>query len=356
VVEERREAQDPLDAATTLSPPLARAPKNRVPVKPRIGILLVQLGSPDAPTPKAVRRFLREFLGDPRVVEVNRVLWWFILRGFILPFRPRRSAALYRRVWTPRGSPLILTTLEAAPLLETTLAGKARVEAGMRYGNPSLASAFDRLLADGIERLLVVPLFPQYSAATTASVIDAVGQVAARRRVVPALRVLPPFFDHPAYVGALQTTIREGLAALERKPDRLIFSFHGIPRRYVERGDPYEAHCRRTASSLAEALRLGTGEWESCFQSRFGREEWLRPYFDERIDELARSGSGHLAVACPGFVADCLETIDEIGREGKRRFVEAGGEDLTLIPCLNAHPVWIDALARIVREELAGWI
>jgi ferrochelatase len=325
-------------------------------VKHRVGILLVQLGSPDAPTPRALRRFLKEFLGDPRVVEVNRTLWWFILRCFILPFRPRRSAALYRRVWTEQGSPLILATLKTARLLESALAGAARVEAGMRYGNPSLASTFDGLVADGVERLLVLPLFPQYSAATTASVIDAVGQILSRRRVVPALRVAPPFFDHPAYLGALATTIREGLSGLAGKPDRLILSFHGIPRRYVERGDPYETHCHATASSLAAELGLGANEWEFCFQSRFGREEWLRPYFDERIEVLARAGTRRLAVACPGFVADCLETTDEIGREGKCRFIEAGGEDLKLVPCLNTHPAWIDALARMSREELSGWI
>lgn len=322
----------------------------------RPGILIAQLGTPDAPTPAALRRYLREFLSDPRVVEMNRVLWWCILNAFILPFRPARSAALYRHVWTDKGSPLLLTTLEQARLLEARLEGKARVEVGMRYGNPSIASAIDKLADGGADRILVLPMFPQYSAATTGSVSDATGLHLRTRRVVPALRFVPPYHDHPRYIAALAATLREGLERFPEKPEKLILSFHGLPQRYVDSGDPYREHCEVTTRLLVEALGAEAPECHIAFQSRFGREEWLQPYTDRTLEALAGNGVRRVAVACPGFVADCLETTDEIGREARRLFRESGGEELWLIPCLNTHPAWIEALETICREELAGWL
>jgi ferrochelatase len=339
---------------------------------PTVGILLVQLGTPDAPTAPALRRYLREFLSDPRVIEAPRLVWWLVLNLIILPFRPRRSAALYRRVWTERGSPLLLTTREQARLLEAELgpfqspaggaadgaAGypKVRVEVGMRYGNPSIGAGLDRLSAAGVDRVLVFPLFPQYSAVTTASVHDAVARHLRKRRVVPAIRQVPPFPDDPAYIRALAARVREEIERLPYKPARLLVSYHGVPKSYVEKGDPYRAHVELTTRLLAEALGLGREEYILTFQSRFGPQEWLKPYTDETLEALGAGGTKRIAAVCPAFVTDCLETIDEIGREGARRFREAGGEELHLIPCLNVHPEWIRAMAEIARRELSGWI
>lgn len=338
-----------------------------------VGVLLVQLGTPDEPTAPALRRYLREFLSDPRVIEAPRFLWGLVLNLFILPFRPRRSAALYRRVWTEKGSPLLVTTLEQARLLAAELvttdpqaAGGAtrgapgrpeiRVEVGMRYGNPSIGAGLDRLAAAGADRVLVFPLFPQYSAVTTASVHDAVALHLRRRRVVPAIRQVPPFPGDPAYIRALAARVREELERMPWRPERILVSYHGVPRSYVEKGDPYREHVELTTRLLAEALGLGAEDHVLCFQSRFGPQEWLRPYTDETIAALAAGGTRRIAAVCPAFVADCLETIDEIGREAAHRFREAGGEELRLIPCLNDHPEWIRAMADIVRRELEGWI
>ena len=322
----------------------------------KAGILLAQLGTPDAPTPAALRPYLKEFLEDPRVIEGNRIVWWFVLNLFILPRRPARSAALYRRVWTEEGSPLLLHTLEQARGLEKALGGRVPVEPGMRYGNPAASKALGKLKEKGVDRLLVFPLFPQYCGATTGSVHDAVFDHFKRERVIPAIRFVPPYPTHPAYIGALAAIAREELARLPWKPDKLIFSFHGIPRKYIEAGDVYRNHVEATTSELVKAMSLSAGEYELCFQSRFGKEEWLTPYLDERLGTLPSSGVKRLAVICPGFTSDCLETIDEIGHEGEKRFREAGGEALRLIPCLNSHPAWIQAMAAIAKEELSGWI
>ena len=287
---------------------------------------------------------------------MNPVLRWLVLNLFILPLRPARSAALYRKIWTDKGSPLLITTLEQARGLDERLRGSARVEVGMRYGNPSIPSAIEKLCASGADRILVFPLFPQYAAPTTASVHDAVSLHLRGRRVVPVIRHVPSFYRHPAYIGALVASVREDLARLPWKPEKLIVSFHGVPRRYVESGDPYRSHAEETTRLLAAELGLGPAEHELSFQSRLGREEWLQPYTERRLEELARSGLRRIAVVCPGFVADCVETIDEIGREGRRRFLEAGGENMHLVPCLNVRPAWIDAMAAIAREELSGWI
>lgn len=321
----------------------------------KIGVLLVQLGTPDAPTAAALRPYLREFLGDPRVIEVNRALWWLILNGAILPFRPKRSAALYRRVWTDRGSPLLLYTGEQACGLSGKLGEEVVVDYAMRYGNPALPAVLDRFAERGVDRLLVFPMFPQYCAATTASVYDAVFDHFKKRRVVPALRFVPPYHTHPAYIRALATIAREELGKLPWKPDKLLFSFHGIPRRYVDRGDPYKLHVGATTCALAQALELRPQDYELSFQSRFGREEWLKPYTDETLERLGHEGVKRILAFCPGFTADCLETIDEIGREAKHTFQEAGGEDLRLVPCLNSHPAWIEAMGEIARSELSGW-
>jgi ferrochelatase len=320
------------------------------------GVLLAQLGTPAAPTARALRPYLRQFLGDPRVIEANRFLWWLVLNGIVLPRRPKRSAALYQRIWTERGSPLLLYSKGQAEGLQAALGAGARVELGMRYGEPSIASAMRSLLESGADRILVFPMFPQYSGATTASIYDAVFEHLKGVRVVPALRFVPPYHAHPAYIAALASTAREELGRLSWKPDRLIITFHGIPRRYIDKGDVYRKHSEETACLLATAMGLSPGEYEVSFQSRFGREEWLTPYTEEKLAELGRSGVKRIAAMCPGFTADCLETLDEIGNEGKRIFQEAGGEDLKLLPCLNAHPAWIEGMATIAREELRGWM
>lgn len=324
--------------------------------QPKVGIILAQLGTPDAPTPQALRPYLREFLGDPRVIEANRVLWWFILNLLILPRRPARSARLYQRVWTERGSPLLYITEDQTRALQKALGDDALVDFAMRYGKPTLASTVARLQARGAERLLIFPMFPQYASATTGSVHDAVFDYFKQVRVIPALRFVPPYFEHPAYIAALAATAREGIAALGWKPDKVLLSFHGIPRRYIDAGDVYRDHCEATARALVAAMGLRPDDWLLCFQSRFGKEEWLQPYTDETIAELGKKGVKRIAALCPGFTTDCLETIDEIGREAKHTFLEAGGEDLRLIPCLNAHPAWIEAMAAIAREELRGWL
>ena len=303
-----------------------------------------------------MRRYLREFLSDRRVVELNRVLWWGILNFLILPRRPARSAALYRRIWTDKGSPLLLTTLEQARQLEEALEGRVRVEVGMRYGNPSIGRAIDTLCGQGMDRILVFPMYPQYAAATTGSIYDAVGRHMAKRRVLPALRYVPPYYGHPAYISAWATLIREELARLPWKPEKLLVSFHGLPRRQVDQGDVYRQHVETTTSLLVNELGLQADEYELCFQSRFGKEEWLQPYTDSRLQELPKSGVRRIAAVCPGFVTDCLETLDEVGHEGKRLFLSSGGEDLHLVPCLNTHPAWLRAMTNIAHEELAGWI
>jgi ferrochelatase len=322
----------------------------------RLGILLGQLGTPAAPTAPAVRRYLRQFLGDPRVLEMNALGRWLLLNLIVLPRRPPRSAELYRRIWTAEGSPLLINTRAQAEGVSRALGPGVRVEIGMRYGNPSLGSAIGRMASEGIDRLLLFPLYPQYSAPTTASTLDETFRALAGLRAVPALRVVPPFYAHPAYVDSVAQVAREFVAGLAWRPDKVLLSFHGVPRRYVESGDPYRSHCEESARRIASALGLASGEWVLTFQSRFGREEWLRPYTDETLKALGRSGVRRLAVLCPGFISDCLETIDEIGSLGLEQFRSTGGEELALVPCLNAHPAWIAGMAHLAREELCGWL
>jgi ferrochelatase len=320
------------------------------------GVLLIQLGTPDEPTAPALRRYLRQFLGDPRVIDAPRWRWWFVLRLFILPFRPRRSAAKYRRIWDPAtGSPLLHYTRLQAEGLQRALPDLP-VAFGMQVGNPPLAAAVHDLIGRGVDRLLVLPLYPQYSATTTASATDALFQALMRERRVPALRLVPPYYEHPAYLDALVAVVRADLARLPWQPEHYLLSFHGLPIRYARSGDPYATHVKRTTARLIERLGWPRQRWTQTFQSLFGREEWLKPYTETKLKELARRGVKRVAVVTPGFTADCLETLDEIGREAREAFLHAGGEALHLCPCLNDHPAWIDGLRRLVLEEARGWV
>ncbi|MGA7615763.1 MAG: ferrochelatase [Thermoanaerobaculia bacterium] len=327
----------------------------------KIGILLGQLGTPDAPTTGAVRRYLREFLGDPRVVEINRVLWWFILNGVILVRRPPMSAALYRNVWTPEGSPLLLNTKRQAAGLQAGLKDAApdaevRVEVAMRYGTPSTASAIETLSAWGADRILLFPMYPQYSAPTTGSTYDAVFAELPKRRFVPTLRVVPPYYEHPGYIGALAASIRERLAKMDQRPQKILLSFHGIPQRYARMGDPYPEQCQATVRALASEMKWNADDYLVTFQSRFGKEPWLQPYTDQTLMSLGKEGVERILVVCPGFTSDCLETIDEIGNLGREQFAGGGGKSLELVPCLNHRPRWIEAMTSIAAGELRGWI
>jgi len=323
------------------------------------GILLVNLGTPDAPTTAAVRRFLKEFLSDPRVVEYPRALWWLVLNGVILRIRPSRSAAAYRKIWTDEGSPLMLHSRAIAARVRERLEhgspGRFRVELGMTYGDPSIADAIDKLQSAGARRLLVLPLYPQYSGTTTASVFDAVSGKLQSMRWVPEARFINQYHDAPGYIEALAASIREYWQEHGRG-SHLLLSFHGVPKYTLEKGDPYYCHCRKSGRLLAEALELGEEEWSLSFQSRVGREEWLRPYTDETVMELGARGVGRLDVACPGFSTDCLETLEEIGMQNAGFFEASGGETLRYIPALNARNDHVEFLAGLIDQHASGWV
>ncbi|MBF0625641.1 MAG: ferrochelatase [Magnetococcales bacterium] len=315
-------------------------------------VLFIQLGTPAAPTAPAVRDYLAEFLSDPRVVDLPRLPWWLLLHGVILRTRPDRSAALYRAIWRADGtSPLLHHSRQQALGVAQALGGTVAVDLAMRYGQPALADRLQHLL-DHHDRLLVFPLYPQYAGSTTGSTLEAVSRILTRRRVIPALRWAGPFHDHPAYIQALAVTVGPVLTP----EDHLLLSFHGLPQRHVDQGDPYAHQCRSTAERLAQALALTEDRWSMAFQSRFGRDQWLQPATDALLRDLPRQGRRHLVVACPGFVADCLETLEEIGRQGRETFLQAGGASFRMVPCLNDHPQWLAALAALVRQELAGWL
>jgi ferrochelatase len=319
-------------------------------------VLLIQLGTPDAPTAPALRRYLRQFLSDPRVIEVPRLRWWLILHGFILRTRPAQSAAKYRRIWDDRtGSPLLHFTRLQAEALQRELP-HVPVRFGMQVGNPPVAHTVRGLIREGVDRLIVLPMYPQYSATTTASALDVLFQALMRERRVPALRVVPPYYAHPAYLDAVAAVIREEVAALPREPDHFLLSFHGIPVKYVERGDPYPEHVEETTRLLLERLAWPAGHWTRSFQSLFGRDPWLQPYTDRTLERLAREGVRRVFVATPGFTADCLETIDEIGYEARELFRHAGGEELHRCRCLNDHPAWVQGMKLLVQEEGKGWL
>lgn len=322
------------------------------------GVLLVNLGTPIAPTAKAVRPYLAEFLGDSRVIDYPRWLWWLILHGVILRVRPARSARAYARIWTERGSPLRFGSAALAANLQAELdrqqPGKLRVALAMRYGEPSVAHTIEQLQIAGVRRLLVLPLYPQYSATSTGSVIDAVADAFKTLRWPPELRIVNDYHDDPGHIDALASSIERWWAANGRG-DRLLLSFHGIPERYVRLGDPYLDQCQRTARLLRERLQLSEDELLVSFQSRVGRERWLHPYTDATVRQLAADGVKRLDIACPGFAVDCLETLEEIAMENREFFVAAGGETLRYIPALNDSAEQVDSLAALVLRHVRGW-
>ncbi len=319
-----------------------------------IGVLLINLGTPDSPSKKDVKRYLRQFLWDRRVVEMPRLLWWPILNGVILNIRPARSAAAYQKVWTERGSPLLFHTLAQAEALQHTLGAGYHIVAAMRYGNPSVKTGLEQLREAGCQRVLVFPLYPQYSATTTASAFDAVVDQLRQWRWIPELRLINQYPDDPGFIHALKHSV-EAFQQVHGKADKLLMSFHGIPQRYADQGDPYPEQCHITAQALADALQLPTNHWQLSFQSRMGREPWLQPYSSETLKRLARSGVAHVQVICPGFSADCLETLEEIGMENRDLFLAAGGRKYEYIPCLNDQPKHIDALAALIHRYTGGW-
>jgi ferrochelatase len=333
-------------------------PLPATPATPRTAVLWCNLGSPDAPTAKAVRPYLSEFLGDPRVVEIPRAIWWLILHGIILRVRPAKSAAKYASIWLAEGSPLKVWTEKQAKLLAGWLGERGHrqlsVRHAMRYANPSIASQLDALMAEGATRVLVLQAYPQYSATTTASVIDAVNAWTLKQRRLPELRFVNDYHDDPAYIEALARSV-EAYWKQNGRPDQLVMSFHGIPERNIRLGDPYQSQCLATARLLAERLGLSAAQHRVTFQSRFGRAKWLEPYTEPTLRELGAAGTQRVDVLCPGFPADCLETLEEIAMEGREAFLHTGGKAFHYIPCLNDSPLWIDALTGIAERHLAGW-
>jgi protoporphyrin/coproporphyrin ferrochelatase len=326
----------------------------------RVGVLLVNLGTPDTADARGVRVYLKEFLSDPRVIENQGLLWKLILNGIVLRTRPRTKARDYRKIWnTERDeSPLKTITRAQSEKLARSIADRDHVEVdwAMRYGNPSIRAGIEQLMARGCDRLLVVPLYPQYSAATSATVCDEVFRVLASLRAQPTLRVTPPYYDDPEYIEALAVSIDAHLATLSFKPELIIASFHGMPKSYVDRGDPYQAHCIATTEALRKRLGLDATKLPLTFQSRFGNAEWLKPYTDKTIAQLAKDGVRRIAVVTPGFAADCLETLEEIAQENAEIFRHNGGEEFSAIPCLNDSDPGIDVIRQLVLRELQGWI
>lgn len=324
----------------------------------RLGVLLVNLGTPDSPSVADVRRYLKEFLWDPRVVELARPIWWLVLNGVILNTRPKRSAAAYAKVWTDEGSPLMVISRQQQAKLQQELAqrlpGPVSVALAMRYGNPSIAAGLAELREAGARRVLVLPLYPQYSATTTASIFDAVTAELRRWRWLPELRFVNHYHDDPAYIAALADSVREHWSR-HGQAEKLVMSFHGIPKAYFDAGDPYFCECQKTGRLLAEALGLSAPQWVLTFQSRLGPKEWLRPYTDQTLAALGRDGTRTVDVICPGFSADCLETLEEIAMENRETFLEAGGEDYRYIPCLNDRPDHLTQLATLVQRHAQGW-
>ena len=317
----------------------------------KVGVLLINLGTPDAPEVRAVRRYLAEFLSDPRVIEIHPLAWKPILHGIILRTRPKRSAEAYNQVWTNEGSPLRAIAHRQTEALRARVPD-VRVHYAMRYGNPGIAAAISNMVREGCTRILAAPLYPQYCAATTATANDAVFAALAALRWQPALRTLPPYYDDPIYIDALAKNLTRQLGALDFEPERLLLSFHGMPVRTLELGDPYHCHCRKTARLLGEALGRDV---DVAFQSRFGRAKWLEPATDATLESLAKQGVKRLAIAAPGFSTDCIETLEELGIRGRRTFHDAGGEKFALLDCLNDSPEGMAMLTQLIGRELAGW-
>lgn len=325
----------------------------------KVGILLVNLGTPDAPTADAVRPYLKEFLQDRRVVEMPRFIWWWILHGMILRVRPRKSAEKYAQVWMDEGSPLLVHAQKQAALLETALSqaiqSPFKIALGMRYGNPSMKSAIETLKAARCNKILVLPLYPQYAASSTAAAFDSVWNVLLKMRNVPAIRTIKHYHDHPAYIEALANHVRNHWAN-NGKPSVTVMSFHGVPKFHALKGDPYYCECQKTGRLLAEALNLSEDEYKIAFQSRFGKQEWLKPYLAAELAALGQAKTKRIDVICPGFSSDCLETLEEIAIEGKGIFQSNGGGEYQYIPALNENDAWITALRQIALENLHGWV
>ena len=325
----------------------------------KVGVLLVNLGTPDAPTKTALRRYLKQFLSDSRVVEIPKLIWWPILNGLVLTTRPARSAAKYASIWTPQGSPLrVNTQLQAKGLTERLRASTStplEVVYSMRYGEPSIAQGVAELKTRNCDQILLLPLYPQYAGSTTASSMDAFFEALLTYRNVPGARVVRQYHDHPAYIEALKTRI-ESYWSVYGRPDMLVMSFHGVPRRTLDQGDPYHCQCHKTGRLLAEALGLQPEQYRVSFQSLFGRAEWIKPYTEPLVRQLAQEGTNRLHVVCPGFPADCLETLEEIAMEVKTVFLSSGGQEYHYIPALNDDPAWLDALTRVALDHLGGWI
>ena len=318
----------------------------------KIGVLLINLGTPDAPEVRAVRRYLAEFLSDPRVIEIHPLAWKPILHAIILRTRPRKSAEAYNQIWTNEGSPLRAIAHRQAEALRQRLP-QVTIHYAMRYGNPGIAAAIENMASEGCTRILAAPLYPQYCAATTATANDAVFAALAAMRWQPALRTLPPYYDDPFHIDALATNLRRQLAALDFEPERLLLSFHGMPVRTLELGDPYHCHCQKTARLLGEALGR---EIDVAFQSKFGRAKWLEPATEARLAAYPQEGAKRIAVAAPGFSADCIETLEELGIRGRKTFLNAGGGQFALLDCLNDSAEGMDMITKLISRELAGWL
>ena len=330
-----------------------KPPADHPPVPPpKVGVLLINLGTPNKPEPGSVRLYLKEFLSDPRVIEIPQLVWQPILRGIILTTRPRKSAHAYSQVWTDEGSPLAAITVRQAKALRGAFGEEVVVDHAMRYGEPAIAGKIDALKARGCERILIAPLYPQYCAATTATANDAAFAHLRRLRWQPAVRTLPPYHDDPAYIEALRARLEEGLAALDFEPQAIVASFHGMPQRTLELGDPYHCHCRKTARLLGEASGR---ELIVAFQSRFGRAKWLEPATDGTLAALPGRGVTKVAILAPGFSADCLETLEELAIRGRDTFLAAGGTDFAYLPCLTDSPAGLEMLRSILGRELEGW-
>lgn len=325
---------------------------------PVTGVLITNLGTPDAATPKALKRYLKEFLWDPRVVEIPRPVWWLILNVIILNTRPAKSAEAYKKVWTEEGSPLLSISKRQQKALQISLEkqfkGPVKVVLGMRYGNPSIQSALEELRESGVQKIVVLPLYPQHSAATNASTFDALAQTLKDWRYVPEIRFISHYHDNEKYINAVANSI-QNYWDTNGKPEKLVFSFHGMPKRTLAAGDPYYCHCQKTTRLITEKLGLEQNQWIISFQSRFGKEEWLKPYASETLKELGKQGLKSVDVVCPGFSADCLETLEEMADENKDIFVKAGGGQYRYIPALNDTEEHINALSDLILENMHGW-
>ncbi len=319
------------------------------------GVLLINLGTPDAPTPKALKVYLREFLSDPRITELPRWFWLPILHGIILNIRPKRSALLYQKIWTEAGSPLLATTQQQAITLQQRFSEqKVTVVYAMRYGNPSITVGLEKLRQANAQRILCLPLYPQYSSSTTGSTFDAVVEVLKKWRWWPELRLITHYYNQPSYINALVEQIQADWAQRQR-PEKLLISFHGTPKRFQQAGDPYYVHCQQTAQVMAEQLQLTENQWQLVFQSRFGKEEWLMPYLDKTLEKLGQAGTSRVDVICPGFSADCLETLEEVNETNRNMFLQSGGQEFHYIPALNSSSAHIDMLQKLIQQHICGW-